>query len=123
MTDQRLARCRRIIQYKMSMKLWRGLEPFPMQDEHEKGKNGVGVARPGASANVECREPQPRSSAEATTLWVRSLASSSAYQQFLQAIRGVALEAVPVGRLLTANTICGPRYGTETLRVDRDVAP
>ena len=30
-----------------------------MQDEHETGKNGVGVARPGASANVECREPQP----------------------------------------------------------------
>src|ERR1035441_3076944 len=59
MTDQRLARCRRIIQYKMSMKLWRGLEPFPMQDEHEKGKNGVGVARPGASANVERRKPQP----------------------------------------------------------------
>ena len=46
----------------------------------------------------------------------------SAYQQFLQAIRGVAFEAVPVGRLLTANTICGPRYGTETLRIDRDVA-
>ena len=38
-----------------------------------------------------------------------------------QAIRGVAFEAVPVGRLLTANTICGPRYGTETLRVDRGV--
>jgi hypothetical protein len=31
-----------------------------MQDEHEKGKNGVGVARPGASAYEECREPEPR---------------------------------------------------------------
>jgi hypothetical protein len=30
-----------------------------MQDEHETGKNGVGVARPGASAHEECREPQP----------------------------------------------------------------
>src|SRR3954467_13323347 len=32
---------------------------FPMQDEHERGKNEVGVARPGASAYVECREPKP----------------------------------------------------------------
>ena len=30
-----------------------------MQDEHETGKNGVGVARMGASAHVECREPEP----------------------------------------------------------------
>ena len=30
-----------------------------MQDEHETGKNGVGVARLGASAHVECREPEP----------------------------------------------------------------
>jgi hypothetical protein len=30
-----------------------------MQDEHETGKNGVGVARLGASADVECREPEP----------------------------------------------------------------
>src|ERR1035438_10201407 len=49
----------RIIQYKMSMKLGRRLVRFPIQDEHKKGKNGVGAARPGASANVECREPQP----------------------------------------------------------------
>src|ERR1039458_3948604 len=49
----------RIVQHKMSMKLAKWLERFPMQDEHETGKNGVGVARPGASANVECREPQP----------------------------------------------------------------
>lgn len=28
-----------------------------MQDEHEKGKNGVGVVRPGASVYAECRGP------------------------------------------------------------------
>src|SRR5580700_11268226 len=49
----------RIVQYKMSMKRGQGGERFPMQDEHEKGKNGVGVARPDASANDECREPEP----------------------------------------------------------------
>ena len=35
------------------------MDQFPMQDEHETGKNGVGVARPGASAYAECREPEP----------------------------------------------------------------
>src|ERR1043166_4690616 len=51
----------RIVQRKMSMKLakWQGL--FPMQDEHEKGNNGVGVARPGEDTNAECREPEPGS--------------------------------------------------------------
>src|ERR1039457_462918 len=43
-------------------------------------------------------------------------------QQLLPAVRGVAFEAMPVAFLLTANTICGPRYGTETLRVDRRFA-
>src|ERR1035441_629536 len=43
-------------------------------------------------------------------------------QQLLPAIRGVAFEAVPVGFLLTANAIRGPRYRTETLRVDLRVA-
>src|SRR5712692_11885948 len=51
----------RIIQYKMSMKRAKWLGRFPMQDEHETGKNGVGVARPGASAYAECREPKPGS--------------------------------------------------------------
>ena len=41
------------------MKLAKRVEQFPMQDEHEKRKNGVGVARLSASANVECREPEP----------------------------------------------------------------
>src|SRR4051812_50129126 len=53
-------RAHRIVQRKMSMNSavcqWR----FPMQDEHERGKNEVGVARPGASAHEECREPEPR---------------------------------------------------------------
>src|SRR5580700_347664 len=43
----------------MSMKVANGLGQFPMQDEHEKGKNGVGMAWQGASANVECRGPEP----------------------------------------------------------------
>src|SRR5688572_8370041 len=43
----------------MSMKLVKWVVRFPMQDEHETTKNGVGVARPGASAYVECREPKP----------------------------------------------------------------
>src|SRR5439155_1684736 len=51
----------RIVQRKMSMKLAKWRERFPMQDEHEKGKNGVGVARPGASVYAECREPEPGS--------------------------------------------------------------
>src|SRR5205823_5289925 len=50
---------RRIVQCKMSMKLANWVERFPMQDEHEKRKNGVGVARPGASVHEECREPEP----------------------------------------------------------------
>src|SRR5688500_1935927 len=49
----------RIVQRKMSMKLVKWVVRFPMQDEHETTKNGVGVARPGASAYVECREPKP----------------------------------------------------------------
>src|SRR5579864_9641718 len=49
----------RIVQRKMSMKVVKWLRRFPMQDEHEKEKNGVGVARSGASAYVECREPKP----------------------------------------------------------------
>src|SRR6266567_5696046 len=49
----------RIIQCKMSMKRAKRLGRFPMQDEHETGKNGVGAARLGASAHVECREPEP----------------------------------------------------------------
>jgi hypothetical protein len=32
-----------------------------MQDEHEKGNNGVGVARPGADTDAKCREPEPGS--------------------------------------------------------------
>src|SRR6516164_3573681 len=32
---------------------------FLMQDEHETKKNGVGVARPGADTDAECREPEP----------------------------------------------------------------
>jgi hypothetical protein len=43
----------------MSLKAVKRPERFPMQDEHERRKNGIGVARPGASADVECREPQP----------------------------------------------------------------
>src|SRR5664279_2547120 len=43
----------------MSMKRAEWPGRFPMQDEHETGKNGVGMARPGASADVECREPKP----------------------------------------------------------------
>src|ERR1041385_2716550 len=49
----------RIVQRKMSMKLAKWRERCPMQDEHEKVKNRVGVARPGASVYAECREPQP----------------------------------------------------------------
>ena len=30
-----------------------------MQDEHETGKNGVGMERPGADTDAECREPEP----------------------------------------------------------------
>ena len=43
----------------MSMKLAERPGRFPMQDEHENGNNGVGMARPGASAHAECREPKP----------------------------------------------------------------
>src|SRR6185369_11607458 len=50
----------RIVQCKMSTNLAVRPLRFPMQDEHESGKNEVGVARPGASTHVECREPQPR---------------------------------------------------------------
>ena len=49
----------RIIQYKMSMKTCQWGIRFLMQDEHENGEDEVGVARPGASANAECREPEP----------------------------------------------------------------
>ena len=45
----------------MSMKVANRLGRFPMQDEHEKGKNGVGVARPGADTDGKCREPEPGS--------------------------------------------------------------
>src|ERR1051325_3742426 len=51
----------RIIQRKVSMKLAKRLGLFPMQDEHETGNNGVGVARPGADTDGECREPEPGS--------------------------------------------------------------
>src|SRR5229473_2616781 len=37
----------------------RSRQNYPTQDEHESGNNGVGVARPGASADAECREPKP----------------------------------------------------------------
>src|SRR5262249_31190824 len=47
------------IQRKMSMKLVQSLRWFPMQDEHEIEEDGVGVARPGASAHEKCREPEP----------------------------------------------------------------
>src|SRR2546423_11680340 len=43
----------------MSMKVGKGRGRFPMQDEHENGNNGVGMARPGASAHEECRGPEP----------------------------------------------------------------
>src|SRR2546430_15780887 len=49
----------RIIQRKMSMKVGKGRGRFPMQDAHENGNNGVGMARPGASAHEECRGPGP----------------------------------------------------------------
>ena len=45
----------------MSMKLVNWLGRFPMEDEHENGNNGVGVARPGADTDAECREPEPGS--------------------------------------------------------------
>src|SRR4051812_8370969 len=45
----------------MSMKLIHRLRRFPMQDEHEKGNNGVGVARPGADTDADCRKPEPGS--------------------------------------------------------------
>src|ERR1041385_1941039 len=51
----------RIVQRKMSMKLASGVGRFPTQEEHEKGKNGVGVARPGADTDAKCREPEPGS--------------------------------------------------------------
>src|SRR5664279_5486238 len=56
---RQVTRCERIFQYKMSMKraVWAGR--FPIQDEHEIGEDGVGVARPDASAHEECREPEP----------------------------------------------------------------
>jgi transposase InsO family protein len=43
----------------MSMKRAPRPGRFPMQDEHENGKDGVGVAWPGASTDGESREPQP----------------------------------------------------------------
>src|SRR6516162_4150285 len=49
----------RIIQRKMSMKDGNREGRFLMQDEHETGKNGVGVARPGADTDAECRGPEP----------------------------------------------------------------
>src|SRR5579872_5585085 len=51
----------RIVQRKMSMKVANRPGRFPMQDEHEKGKNGVGVARSGADTDAKCREPEPGS--------------------------------------------------------------
>src|ERR1051326_1506548 len=51
----------RIVQCKMSMKLTNWIRRFPMQDEHETGKNGVGVARSGADTDAKCREPEPGS--------------------------------------------------------------
>src|SRR5436853_4055545 len=51
----------RISQRKMSIKLANRLGMFPMRDEHETGNNGVGVARPGADTDAECREPEPGS--------------------------------------------------------------
>ena len=41
------------------MKLASWLGRFLMQDEHEKGNNGVGAPRPGADTDAECREPVP----------------------------------------------------------------
>src|SRR6185369_1516454 len=43
----------------MSMKLELRLGRFLIQDEHETGEDGIGVARPDASAYVECRELKP----------------------------------------------------------------
>src|SRR5579872_4829605 len=45
----------------MSMKRAPSWRAFPIQDEHERGKNGVGVARPGADTDAECRKPEPGS--------------------------------------------------------------
>ena len=39
-----------------------------MQDEHEQGNNGVGVARPGADADAEGREPEPGSDRRVLTV-------------------------------------------------------
>src|SRR5579864_976684 len=52
----------------MSMKLASWTGQFPMQDEHETGKNGVGVARPGADTDAECREPKPGSDPRVLTV-------------------------------------------------------
>jgi hypothetical protein len=38
------------------------------------------------------------------------------------AVRGVAFKSLPVGSLLTGNTICGPRYGSEALPPKLDPA-
>jgi hypothetical protein len=47
---------------------------FPMQDAYEMGKNGVGVARPGAETDAECEGlsqggPASRSSSRAARGW------------------------------------------------------
>src|SRR5579864_6618228 len=52
----------------MSMKLASWTGQFPMQNEHEKGKNGVGVARPGADTDAKCREPEPGSDPRVLTV-------------------------------------------------------
>src|SRR5215831_16420409 len=51
----------------MSMKARSRGRRFPMQDEHETGKNGVGVARPGADTDAECREPEPGTNPRVST--------------------------------------------------------
>jgi hypothetical protein len=110
------------LQCKMSMKLAKKRGRFPCKMSMKMG-GGIGVARPGASAHVECREPQPGTDPgssepiefagcgrEKKDAWVQRVLESQRYGELSKRERGVVRAYVDKVTGTSAPR-CGAREG------------